>query len=95
MAAGLVLYPLCWALEAWLVRRVAGVAALVVFLLLLAPSALVALAWRAWLERVVRQARAFGRFVIDRRLHADLIAERRVLVSEAMALADLAGERRA
>jgi len=95
MAAGLVLYPLCWALEAWLVRRFAGVEALVVFLLLLAPSGLIALAWRARLERVVRQARAFGRFVVDRRLHADLIAERRTLVSEAMALADLAGERRA
>src|SRR2546426_8868586 len=95
MAAGLVLYPLCWALEAWLVKRVAGVEALVVFLLLLAPAGLIALAWRARLERVVRQARAFGRFVVDRRLHADLIAERRALVSEAMALAHLAAERRA
>jgi len=95
MAAGLVLYPLCWALEAWLVRRVAGVEALVVFLLLLAPAGLIALAWRARLERVVRQARAFGRFVVDRRLHADLIAERRALVSEAVALARLAAERRA
>ena len=95
MAAGLVLYPLCWALEAWLVKRVAGVEALVVFLLLLAPAGLIALAWRARLERVVRQARAFGRFVVDRRLHADLIAERRALVSEAMALARLAAERRA
>src|SRR5437870_5313723 len=95
MAGGLVLYPLCWALEAWLVRRVAGVEALVVFLLLLAPAGLIALAWRARLERVVRQVRAFGRFVVDRRLHADLIAERRALVSEAMALARLAAERRA
>src|SRR5437773_642629 len=95
LAAGLVLYPLCWALEAWLVRRVAGVEALVVFLLLLAPAGLIALAWRARLERVVRQARAFGRFVVDRRLHADLIAERRALVSEAVALARLAAERRA
>ena len=95
MAAGLVLYPLCWALEAWLVRRVAGVEALVVFLLLLAPAGLIALAWRARLERVVRQARAFGRFVVDRRLHADLIVERRALVSEAVALARLAAERRA
>ncbi len=66
-----------------------------VFLLLLAPAGLIALAWRARLERVVRQARAFGRFVVDRRLHADLIAERRALVSEAMALARLAAERRA
>src|SRR5439155_35644 len=49
-----------------------------------------ALAWRERLARVARQARAFGRFVLDRRLHADLIAERRALVSEAMTLAELA-----
>jgi len=85
-----VLYPLCWALEAWLVKRVAGPWVLVAFLLLLVPSALIALAWRARLARVARQARAFGRFVLDRRLHADLIAERRALVSEAMTLAELA-----
>ncbi len=90
MAAGLVLYPLCSALEAWLVTRVAGTGALVAFLLLLVPSALIALAWRERLARVARQARAFGRFVLDRRLHADLIAERRALVSEAMTLAELA-----
>src|SRR2546428_12345635 len=86
MAAGLVLYPLCWALKAWLVKRVAGVEALVVFLLLLAPAGLIALAWRARLERVVRQARALGRFVGDRRLPARLIAGRRALVSEAVGL---------
>src|SRR5437762_9105707 len=90
MAAGPVLYPLCWALAAWLVRRVAGAEAVGVFLLLLAPARLIALAWRARLARVARQARAFGRFVLDRRLHADLIAERRALVSEAMTPAELA-----
>jgi len=90
MAAGLVLYPLCWAAEAWLVERVAGGAGLTVFLLLLAPSGLIALAWRERLERVVRQTRAFARFVVDRRLHADLLAERRALVAEAVALAEMA-----
>ena len=90
MAAGLVLYPLCWAAEAWLVKRWAGITALVVFLVLLIPSALVALAWRDRLARVERQAGAFVRFVLDRRLHADLIAERRALVDEAVALAALA-----
>ena len=90
MAAGLVLYPLCWALEAWLIERFLGVEALIVFLVLLAPSGLVALAWRERLARVVRQASAFGRFVVDRRLHADLIAERRALLEEATALAELA-----
>ena len=90
MAAGLVLYPLCWAVEAWLLKRWAGVTALVLFLALLIPSALVALAWRDRLDRVERQAGAFVRFVLDRRLHTDLIAERRALVEEAVALAELA-----
>jgi glycerol-3-phosphate O-acyltransferase/dihydroxyacetone phosphate acyltransferase len=95
MAAGLILYPLCWAAEAWLIERRTGVPLLVAFLLLLIPSGLVALAWRERLARVIRQARAFVRFVVDRRLHADLIGERRALVSEAMALAELAGAPRA
>ena len=90
MAAGLVLYPLCWAVEAWLVKRWAGVTALVLFLALLIPSALIALAWRDRRDRVERQAGAFVRFVLDRRLHTDLIAERRALVEEAVALAELA-----
>jgi 1-acyl-sn-glycerol-3-phosphate acyltransferase len=90
MAAGLVLYPLCWAAEAWLVKRWAGTTALVLFLALLIPSALVALAWRDRVDRVERQAGAFVRFVLDRRLHADLITERRALVEEAVALAELA-----
>lgn len=91
MAVGLVLYPLCWVLEAWLVRRLDGAGLTIVFLLLLAPSGLVALAWRERLARVARQVRAFGAFVADRRLHADLVAERRALVREASALAEVAG----
>jgi len=90
MAAGLVLYPLCWAAEAWMLARWAGAGMLALFLVLLAPSGLTALAWRERLGRVIRQARAFARFLIDRRLHTDLIAERRALVDEATALAELA-----
>jgi 1-acyl-sn-glycerol-3-phosphate acyltransferase len=89
--AGAVLYPACWALEAWLVRRGLGVEALVVFVVLVAPAGLVALAWRERLGCAARQAAAFGRFVLDRRLHADLLAERRALLAEARALAELAG----
>lgn len=90
MAAGLVLYPLCWAAEAWALERVAGGIWLGVFILLLVPSGLIALAWRERLARVVRQTHAFAGFVVNRRLHADLLAERRALVGEAMALAELA-----
>jgi hypothetical protein len=65
----------------------------VVFAVLIVPSGLVALAWRERRARAARQARAFVRVLSDRRLHADLIAERRALVDEATALAELAGIR--
>src|SRR5262249_60694996 len=61
MAAGLVLYPLCWIAEAWAVRRLAGGAALAVFVLLLVPSGLIALAWRERLRRVAPHARPVPR----------------------------------
>jgi glycerol-3-phosphate O-acyltransferase / dihydroxyacetone phosphate acyltransferase len=91
MAAGLVLYPLCWVLEGWLVWRWGGARALAAFALLLVPSGLVALAWRERLERVGRQARAFARFIVDRRAARGLLAERRALVEEAEALGALSG----
>jgi hypothetical protein len=49
---------------------------------------LLALAWRERLGRVVRQARAFFRFLADRDLHRRLLAERRALVGELRELAD-------
>jgi hypothetical protein len=93
MAAGLVLYPVCWCLEGWLVWRVGGRAALALFAVLLIPCGFVALAWSERLSRAARQARAFARFLADRQLHSDLIAERAALVGEAAALAELAGVR--
>ena len=53
-----------------------------VFLVLLVPSGLVALAWRARLARAARQGRAFTRFVADRRLYEDLVAEREALARD-------------
>ena len=87
MAAGAVLYPLCWALEAWLIWRVLGPWVVLVFAVLLIPSGLLALAWRERLDRVARQARAFFRFLGERDLHQKLMAERRALVDEVRALA--------
>jgi hypothetical protein len=87
MAAGAVLYPLCWALEGWLIWRVLGPWVLLVFAVLLIPSGLLALAWRERLDRVARQARAFFRFLGERDLHQKLMAERRALVDEVRALA--------
>jgi hypothetical protein len=91
MAAGLVLYPLCWAVESWLIWRSGGWRLVAVFALLLVPSGLVALAWRERLARVGRQARAFARFIVDRRAARGLLAERRALVEEAEALGALSG----
>ncbi|HEY7520354.1 MAG TPA: 1-acyl-sn-glycerol-3-phosphate acyltransferase [Methylomirabilota bacterium] len=94
MAAGLVLYPLCWIVEGWLLWRGVGAAWLAAFLVLLVPSGLVALAWRERLARVGRQARAFARFLVDRRAGHDLLAERRALVEEAEALGALSARPR-
>jgi len=86
-----VLYPLGWIIEGWLAWRWGGGRALGVFALLLVPAGLVALAWRERLDRVRRQARAFGRFLVDRRAEHGLLAERRALVEEAEALGALSG----
>ena len=88
IVAGMVIYPLFWALEGWLVWRLTGGAPLVLYLVLLAPSGLLALAWRERLARVGRQARAFGRFLVERDLHAGLLHERRALINELRALAE-------
>jgi 1-acyl-sn-glycerol-3-phosphate acyltransferase len=91
MAVALVLYPLCWLVEGWLLWWWGGAPLLGVFALLLVPSGLVALAWRERLARVGRQAGAFVRFVVDRRATHGLLAERRALVEEAEALGALSG----
>ncbi len=61
------------------------------FAVLLVPSGLLALAWRERLGEVIGQARAFFRFVADREVERRLLEERRSLVDELRAMADLAG----
>jgi 1-acyl-sn-glycerol-3-phosphate acyltransferase len=87
IAAGAVLYPLCWLVEGWLVWRLLGLLPLFVFAVLLVPSGLLALAWRERLDQVSRQAQAFFRFLGERDLHQRLMAERRALVDEVRTLA--------
>jgi glycerol-3-phosphate O-acyltransferase/dihydroxyacetone phosphate acyltransferase len=87
IAAGAVLHPVCWLAEGWLIWRLLGPRAVVVFAALLIPSGLLALAWAERLDRVARQARAFFRFLVERDLHQTLMAERRALVDEMRALA--------
>jgi 1-acyl-sn-glycerol-3-phosphate acyltransferase len=88
MAVGLVIYPMLWIAEGWLVWRLSGRGALGVFALLIVPSGLLALVWRERLGRVARQARAFLSFLTDRGLHRRLLDERRALVAELRELAD-------
>ena len=88
MAAGLVIHPLLWAIEGWLVWRFAGRGALVLFVLLIVPSGLLALVWRERLGRFIGQARAFVWFLTDRGLHRRLLEERQALVGELRELAD-------
>jgi glycerol-3-phosphate O-acyltransferase / dihydroxyacetone phosphate acyltransferase len=87
MAAGVVLYPVLWIAEGWVVWRLAGGRALAVFAILLVPAGLLALAWRERLGEVARQARAFFRFLGDRELHRSLMLEREALVEEVRGLA--------
>jgi 1-acyl-sn-glycerol-3-phosphate acyltransferase len=89
LVAGAVLYPACWALEAWAVWRLLGGWGLAVFVAALIPTGLFALGWQARLARVRRDARAFLRFLWDRDLLARLAVRRRALVVETEELAQL------
>jgi glycerol-3-phosphate O-acyltransferase / dihydroxyacetone phosphate acyltransferase len=90
IAAGLVLYPISWILEAWLAYRLGGGVALAVFLAALLPLGFVALAWQERLERVVPEARAFARFLADPGSSRRLRELRRRLVTELGSLVALA-----
>ena len=89
LIAGAVLYPACWALEAWGVFRLLGGWGLGAFLAGLIPTGLFALGWQARLARVRRDARAFLRFLGHRDLLVRLAARRRALVDETERLARL------
>jgi hypothetical protein len=89
LVAGAVLYPACWALEGWAVRRLLGRWGLIAFLVALIPTGLFALGWQARLARVRRDARAFVRFLGHRDLLTRLASRRRALVAETESLARL------
>jgi 1-acyl-sn-glycerol-3-phosphate acyltransferase len=89
LVAGTVLYPACWALEAWGAWRWLGSWGGTAFVVGLIPTGLFALGWQARLARVRRDAWAFLRFLGDRDLLARLAARRRALVEETETLARL------
>ena len=87
LTGGMVIYPLGWLFQAWLVWRWGGGWALALYLILLFPAGFFALAWQARLARLRREARALGHFLARRGLHARLLARRRELAEELEALA--------
>jgi 1-acyl-sn-glycerol-3-phosphate acyltransferase len=87
LAGGVVIFPLAWALEAGLVAHVSGTGLAVLLLLALIPAGLLALAWRARVEDVAREATALLHFLQRRDLHARLLARRRALAEELERLA--------
>jgi 1-acyl-sn-glycerol-3-phosphate acyltransferase len=87
--SGLVLYPLCWIAEGWLVWRLGGPWRLAVFILMLLPTGVLALTWRERWDRLRRDVSAFAQFLGDRDLHRRLLARRHGLAEEMEALARL------
>lgn len=84
--AGSVLFPACWALEGWVVHRLAGPVGVGAFLAGLAPGAFFALGWSERLQRLRREGRALAVLLADRDLGALLAHRRRALREEMEAL---------
>lgn len=82
VVAGLVLFPLCWALEGWTAWRLGGGSLLAVFLMALLPTGFFALSWTERLHRVRREALGLLTVLVDRDLRAHLLARRRGIMTE-------------
>src|SRR5687768_14569667 len=89
IAAAMILFPLAWAAEVWLVRHFLGPVWLAVFLAALLPSAFFALTWRERVQRVGREARALVRLLGQGNLAGRFVRRRRALLDEMEALARL------
>jgi 1-acyl-sn-glycerol-3-phosphate acyltransferase len=94
IAAGFVLYPLAWAVEALVIWKLAGGWAAAAFLAALLPTGFFALAWRERLARLQAEARAFVAFMKDEDLPRRLGERQRRLVTELQELAGLTTEGR-
>jgi hypothetical protein len=82
LVAGVVLYPLAWIAEAWLLWRWGGGLLLALFIVLLGPGGFFALAWSERLRRLYRETRALLRLVLDRDLARHLADRRREILAE-------------
>jgi 1-acyl-sn-glycerol-3-phosphate acyltransferase len=92
VVAGLALFPLCWAIEAWTAWLLGGGPLLAVFLLALLPTGFFALSWTERLHRIRREARGLLTVLVDRDLRAHLLARRRGIMAEFQELLRLVPE---
>lgn len=92
IAAGLLLFPLTWALEAWGAWRVGGPWAVAALAVALVPTGFLALAWQERIARLGRDLRVFGRCRRDPGLSARLLVRRGALAGELRELASLVPE---
>jgi hypothetical protein len=92
IAAGLLFFPLAWAVEGFTAYALGGGKALAVFLVALVPAGFFALAWRERLHRAGREALAFARYVADPGRPRRFAARRRALAAELAELLRLAAD---
>jgi hypothetical protein len=82
LVAGVVMYPLAWIAEGWLLWRWGGGWPLALFAVLLIPGGFFALAWSERLRRLYRESRALLRLLVDRDLGRHLGGRRRAILDE-------------
>ena len=82
VAVGLVLFPLCWALEGWIVWWWGGGWLLGTFFVSLLPTGFFALSWTERLDRLRRETRGLLAVLVDRDLRGHLLGRRRAIMAE-------------
>ncbi len=82
LATGVVMFPLAWIAEGWLIWRGGRGWALALFVVLLVPGGFFALAWSERLRRLYREGRALLRLLVDRDLGRHLGGRRRAILDE-------------
>ncbi len=82
VAVGLVLFPLCWALEGSAAWWWGGGWLLGVLLVSLAPTGFFALSWTERLDRLRRETRGLLAVLVDRDLRGHLLGRRRAIMAE-------------
>ena len=89
MVASVILYPVCWLAEGYLVWRLGGAWLLGLFAALLAPGGFFAIAWRDRVRRVGRDTLGFLRLVLDQDLRRRLADRRAALLGDLESLTRL------